>query len=102
VYVKTADGEEVGHVDLVARIVVAKAPGYETELQESLLRWTGAPEVATEEAGTEALTCPVADEPATGQRCANRRSSNHRSHPRAFATSRRTSPARRLAPSGTK
>lgn len=65
VYVKTADGDDVGHVDLVARTVVAKAPDYETELQECLIRWTRAPEAATQEAENEVLIPAAPEEPAT-------------------------------------
>ena len=44
VYLKTAVGDEVGHVDLVARCIVAKEPGYELELDECLRRWTSGDE----------------------------------------------------------
>ena len=54
VYVKTADGADVGHVDLVARIVVAEAPDYEAELHDCLIRWTSTPGAARQEAETEA------------------------------------------------
>ncbi len=54
VYVKTADGADVGHVDLVARIVVANAPDYATELHDCLIRWTSTPEAARQEAEIEA------------------------------------------------
>ncbi len=64
VYLKTADGDDVGHVDLVARIVVAKAPDYETELHECLIRWTSAPEAATQEAETAASISSPPTEPA--------------------------------------
>jgi len=63
VYVKTADGAEVGHVDLVARIVVAKAPDYETELHDCLIRWTSTPEAASQEAETEATIPSPPTEP---------------------------------------
>ena len=41
VYLKTADGDDVGDVDLVARTFVAKVPDYEAELQMCLARRTG-------------------------------------------------------------
>ncbi len=44
-YLKTIDGADVGHIDLVARTVVAKAPDYEAALRECLVRWTA--DVAT-------------------------------------------------------
>ena len=44
VYLRTADGADVGHVDLQARTVVAKAPGYETALEDCLARWASADE----------------------------------------------------------
>ena len=40
VYLKTSDGEQVGHIDLVAKNVVAAVDGYEDELAECLARWT--------------------------------------------------------------
>jgi hypothetical protein len=40
VYVKTADGVDVGHVDLVSRAVVVKASDHEAELHRCLARWT--------------------------------------------------------------
>ncbi|MGE0306863.1 MAG: nuclease-related domain-containing protein [Acidimicrobiia bacterium] len=64
VYLKTADGDHVGHVDLVARTVVAKAPHYATELQECLIRWTGTPEAAAREAEAEVPIHVAALEPA--------------------------------------
>jgi len=54
VYLKTADGADIGHVDLVARTIVSKAPDYETELRECLIRWTEATEVAARSPETEA------------------------------------------------
>ena len=53
-YLKTVDGDDVGHVDLVGRIVVAKVPDYETELRDCLIRWTSTPEAARHEDETEA------------------------------------------------
>ena len=41
IYVRTADGDDVGHVDLVEQTVVAKIADYEAELRECLARWTG-------------------------------------------------------------
>jgi hypothetical protein len=66
VYVKTPDGDDVGHVDLVARTIVAKVPDYETELHECLVRWTGSPGPAAPQAETEVSipsppTAPSAD-----------------------------------------
>ena len=40
VYVRTVDGVEVGHVDLVAGCVVASVAGFEVELDDCLGRWT--------------------------------------------------------------
>ena len=40
VYVRTDDGDDVGHVDLVEHTVVAKVAEYETELRACLARWT--------------------------------------------------------------
>jgi Nuclease-related domain len=40
VYLKTADGVEVGHVDLIAQSVVSTAPEFDTDLNECLQRWT--------------------------------------------------------------
>jgi len=48
VYVKTSVGDEVGHVDLVAQVIVAKSPSFETELHECLARWTAALKPPTE------------------------------------------------------
>lgn len=39
-YVKTIEGNDVGHVDLIERTVVAKIADYEVELMECLARWT--------------------------------------------------------------
>ena len=39
VYVKTVDGIDVGHVDLVARCVVSTVPAFELELKDCLRRW---------------------------------------------------------------
>lgn len=60
VYVKTADGHDVGYVDLVERAVVANGPAYEAALQECLSRWTWVPEQITQ-AETE-LSIPVTPE----------------------------------------
>jgi hypothetical protein len=49
VYVKTADGDDVGHVDLVEQTVVARIADYETELRACLARWTGEAASAPEE-----------------------------------------------------
>lgn len=56
VYVKTPDGAEVGHVDLVARTVVAKLPGHEADLQHCLARWSGGAEPASDGAPDAAPT----------------------------------------------
>ena len=42
VYVKSADGVELGHVDLVANAVVPKQPGHEELLRACLERWSAA------------------------------------------------------------
>lgn len=55
VYVKTPDGAEVGHVDLVTRTVVAKLPDYEPDLQHCLARWSGEDESTGEAARTPTL-----------------------------------------------
>ena len=39
VYVKTVDGVDVGHVDLVARSVVSTGAAFELELKDCLRRW---------------------------------------------------------------
>ena len=38
IYVKTVEGNDIGHVDLVERTVVAKIADYEAELRECLVR----------------------------------------------------------------
>jgi hypothetical protein len=40
VYVKTVDGIDLGHVDLVARSVVSTVPAFEVELKDCLRWWT--------------------------------------------------------------
>jgi hypothetical protein len=42
VYVKSADGVEIGHVDLVANTVVPQQPGHEELLRACLERWAAA------------------------------------------------------------
>ncbi|HRE00300.1 MAG TPA: nuclease-related domain-containing protein [Ilumatobacteraceae bacterium] len=61
VYVKTADGDDVGHVDLVARTVVARVPDYEIELQMCLARWTSAADQLPDETPVPAPPAPVGD-----------------------------------------
>ncbi len=62
VYVKTADGADVGHVDLVTRTIVAKMPDYEADLQHCLARWSRpaeqAPEAVVEATPATALADP--------------------------------------------
>ena len=65
VYLKTANGDDVGHVDLVARTIVAKAPDYETVLQECLIRWTGATAAAAQQPETERSIPSAQTEPGT-------------------------------------
>lgn len=60
VYVKTIEGNDVGHVDLVERTVVTKIADYEAELRECLARWTSGAE-SPEEAGSVAPTPPPAE-----------------------------------------
>lgn len=59
VYVKTSEGNDVGHVDLVERTVVAKIADYEVELMECLARWTTGAESAPEEAESVAPAPPA-------------------------------------------
>jgi Nuclease-related domain len=54
IYVKTSDGHDVGHVDLVERTVVAKITDYEAELRGCLVRWTGGTDSAPGEPGSAA------------------------------------------------
>ena len=65
---KTTDGDDVGHVDLVARTVSARVPHYEMQLQMCLARWTSAadqlsdePQVAAPPASVE--VCVTTPEP---------------------------------------
>lgn len=60
VYVKTPDGAEVGHVDLVTRTIVATMPDYEADLQHCLARWSGAAEPASDGAPDAAPTPALA------------------------------------------
>ena len=59
VYLKTAEGDDVGHVDLVSRTVTAKLDGYEAQLEECLLRWTDVGDTPAEE-----VAAPILEEPA--------------------------------------
>ena len=61
VYVKTADGDDVGHVDLVARTIVARVPDYEIELQMCLTRWTCTADQLPDESSVAASPAAVAD-----------------------------------------
>ncbi len=56
VYVKTIEGNDVGHVDLVEPTVVTKTADCEAELRECLARWTSGAESAPEEAESVAPT----------------------------------------------
>lgn len=81
VYVKTIEGNDVGHVDLVERTVVTKIADYEAELRDCLARWTTGTESAPEEAGSVAPTPPPVEaeveaalpetEPSTSVACAS-------------------------------
>lgn len=69
VYLRTAEGDDVGHVDLVSRTVTAKLDGYEAELADCLLRWTDAvedPEEAAAESQPEDAVGPPPAAAATG------------------------------------
>jgi len=61
VYVKTAEGNDVGHVDLVERTVVAMIADYEAELTDCLARWTTGTASAPEQAESEPPTPPPAE-----------------------------------------
>lgn len=45
---KSVDGVELGHVDLIARGVVATGPQFESELTDCLRRWTAGSEIVGE------------------------------------------------------
>ena len=55
VYVKTADGVEIGHVDLIAHTVVVKEAGREELLRACLERWTA----VLDGDGTETAATPL-------------------------------------------
>ncbi|MGC1512989.1 MAG: nuclease-related domain-containing protein [Acidimicrobiales bacterium] len=67
VYVKTSEGDEVGHVDLVEQTVVATIADYETELKACLARWTGGTESAPEEPASVASAPPTAESKAEAE-----------------------------------
>ena len=55
VYVKTADGIDFGHVDLIVRTVAPTEPSHELELLNCFRRWTVRPEDASEPSPSAAL-----------------------------------------------
>ena len=58
---RSVEGNDVGHVDLVERTVVAKLADYEVELRECLARWTSGAEPAPREAASVPPTPPPAE-----------------------------------------
>ncbi len=68
VYVKTASGHDVGHVDLITQTVVAKAPDHEAELNECLKRWTSASKAPTTKIKNKHSSDPASAESAADAR----------------------------------
>ena len=61
VYVKTADGDDVGHVDLLQRTFVVKNADYEAELRKCLSRWIEGTEPPPERPEETAPDQPLAE-----------------------------------------